>query len=258
MRKPLMAANWKMNKTTIEAVKFVQEFAYEIEDINADQIDVVVCPPFTAIKSLSTFIEYEEPNFSLGAQNMHWEDEGAYTGEVSPLMLKELGVKYVILGHSERRKIFGETDEWVKKKLEAALKHNLLPLVCLGETLEERERGQTNQVIQQQLLSAVDGLDEASIENVTIAYEPIWAIGTGKSAFPEQANDASRRVRAIVGSRYSPDIARSFRIIYGGSVNPENVGDFLAEPDIDGVLVGGASLDTQEFAKIVKSAQRLL
>jgi triosephosphate isomerase len=251
MRTPFLAGNWKMYKTTGEAVRFAQDLSYMLEDFDKEA-DIVVCPPFTALKSLSTFIEYEKPPFQLGAQNVHWEEEGAFTGEVSPLMLKELGVKYVIIGHSERRHIFGETNEMIERKVKAALKHGLYPILCVGEILEERESGKTSQVIQEQLLSAVENLSAEDVLKMVFAYEPVWAIGTGKSAFPEQANDASRRLRALIGSRFNPEVAKKIRILYGGSVKPENVAEFMAEPDIDGVLVGGASLDPVKFVKIVE------
>jgi triosephosphate isomerase len=251
MRIPFLAGNWKMYKTTGEAVRFAQDLSYMLEDFDKEA-DIVVCPPFTALKSLSTFIEYEKPPFQLGAQNVHWEEEGAFTGEISPLMLKELEVKYVIIGHSERRHVFGETNEMIEKKVKSALKHGLHPILCVGETLEEREKGKTSQVIQEQLLSAVENLSADDVLKMVFAYEPVWAIGTGKSAFPEQANDASRRLRALIGSRFNPEVAKKIRILYGGSVKPENVAEFMAEPDIDGVLVGGASLDPVKFVKIVE------
>ena len=238
-----------MNKTSFQAVEVVKGLAYEVEDVG--DVDVVVCPPFTSLKSISTFIEYEKPNFFLGAQNMHWDEEGALTGEVSPLMLKELGVGFVIVGHSERRKIFLETDEMVNKKVKSALSHDLTAIICVGETLEEKEKNRTQNVIKEQVFSALDGVGIDEIEQIVFAYEPIWAIGTGKSAFPEDANDVIRHIRALVGSRLGPEKARGVRIQYGGSVKPENIADFMAEPDIDGALVGGASLDPKSFAGII-------
>lgn len=256
MRKPFIAGNWKMNKTVYEAVQLVQELSYLTEEVEPEKVDVVVCPPFVALKSISTFIEYEKPNFTLGAQNMHWEREGAYTGEISPAMLKDLKVEYVILGHSERRMYFYETDEIVAKKIRAAYDNELTPILCVGETLEEKESEQTNQVVQRQLFKALDGLSPEEVEKLLVAYEPVWAIGTGKSAFPEAANDVARYLRALVGSKYTPEVAKKLRILYGGSVTPENVQDFTAEPDIDGVLVGGASLEAAKFAAIIRGGYR--
>ena len=252
MRKPFIAGNWKMNKTAYEAVKLVQELSYLTEEVKPERVDVVVCPPFIALKSVSTFIEYEKPNFTLGAQNMHWEPEGAYTGEISSRMLKDLGVEYVILGHSERRQYFFENDEMIAKKVRAAYDSQITPILCLGETLKERESGQTNQVVQGQLFKVLELLSAEEVEKLIVAYEPVWAIGSGQSAFPETANDVARYLRALVGSKYSPEVAKKVRILYGGSVTPENAADFMAEPDIDGVLVGGASLEAAKFAAIIR------
>lgn len=256
MRKPFIAGNWKMNKTAYEAVQLVQELSYLTEEVKPEEVDVVVCPPFVALKSVSTFVEYEKPNFTLGAQNMHWEKEGAYTGEISPLMLKDLRVEYVILGHSERRLYFFETDEMVSKKVRAAYDNGLIPILCVGETLEERDSSQTNQVVQRQLFTVLDNLSSEEVERLIVAYEPVWAIGTGKSAFPETANDVARYLRALVGSKFNPEVAKKLRILYGGSVTPENVQEFTAEPDIDGVLVGGASLEASKFAAIIRGGSR--
>lgn len=249
-RKPLIVGNWKMFKTTGEAVRLVQDLSYLIEEVK--EVDVVVCPPFTALKSIATLIEYDKPNISLGAQNMHWEEEGAYTGEVSPLMLKDLQVSYVIIGHSERRQHFDEDDEMVNRKVRAALTHSLLPIMCVGETLEEREKGETNTIVRMQVVAGLTGIEAGEVEKVTIAYEPVWAIGTGKTATPENANDVIRHIRAIVGSQFNPELAKNVRILYGGSVKPENIAELMIEPDIDGALVGGASLDAHSFAEIVK------
>lgn len=256
MRKLFIAGNWKMNKTAYEAVKLVQELSYLTEELEPEKVDVVVCPPFVALKSVSTFIEYEKPNFTLGAQNMHWESEGAYTGEISPRMLKELGVDYVILGHSERRRYFFETDEMIAKKVRAAYDNGMGPILCLGETLEERENNLTNQVVQKQLFKVLEVLSPEEAKRLIVAYEPVWAIGTGQSAFPETANDVARYLRALTGSKYSPEVAREMRVLYGGSVTPENIADFIVEPDIDGVLVGGASLEATKFAAIIQGGFR--
>lgn len=252
-RKPLIAGNWKMFKTTAEAVRLVQDLSYLVEDV--EDVDIVVCPPFTALKSVATLIEYDKPRIALGAQNMHWEEGGAFTGEVSPLMLKDLGVNYVIIGHSERRQHFGEDDEMVNRKVRSALDHDLLPIMCVGETLEEREKGETNTIVRIQVLAGLADIEAEEAEKITIAYEPIWAIGTGKTATPQDANDAIRHIRALVGSQFNPAQAKKVRILYGGSVKPENITELMAEPDIDGALVGGASLDAGSFAQIIKFRQ---
>lgn len=249
MRRPLIAGNWKMFKKTAEAVNLVQEVARLTSDVR--DVEVVVCPPFTALKSVSTVIELDKLNINLGAQNMHWEEEGAFTGEISPLMLDDLGVKYVIIGHSERRQYFSETDEIINKKVKSALARNLIPIVCVGEHLEEREKSETNKVIQGQIFAGLEGLTEEEAGKIVIAYEPVWAIGTGATATPENANDVIRHIRALIGSMFSPAIAKSIRILYGGSVKPDNIDDLMVEPDIDGALVGAASLDARSFAQIV-------
>lgn len=250
MRRPIIAGNWKMNKTAGEAVHLVQDLSYLVEDI--DDVEMIVCPPFTSLKSIATVIEMDKLNIGLGAQNIYWEESGAFTGEVSPLMLKDLNVDYVIVGHSERRKYFGETDRTVNEKVKAVLNHGMKLIVCVGETLDERENDQTDSVIQRQVPAALEGLAAYDMEKVVIAYEPIWAIGTGKTATPGQANDVIRHIRAIVGSKFDPELAQKIRIQYGGSVKPDNIAELMAEPDIDGALVGGASLDAESFAQIVK------
>lgn len=250
MRKPIIAGNWKMYKTAAEAVLLVQDLDKKLGFF--DDVEVVVCPPFTDLKSVATIIEADKLDIKLGAQDTHWEEEGAYTGEVSPLMLKDLGVEYVIVGHSERRQFFGETDETVNKKVKAAISHGLRPIVCVGESLEQRDQGITNKVVQDQLVNGLSGVAKEQAAAMVIAYEPIWAIGTGRNATPETANDVIRHIRAVFGSLFSPEAARQVRIQYGGSVKPENIGLFMEEPDIDGALVGGASLDAKSFAAIVK------
>ncbi len=250
MRKPLIAGNWKMNKTLAEGVRLVQDLSYLVEDV--EDVDIVVCPPFTILKGISTLIEYDKPNIKLGAQNMHWEQEGAYTGEISPLMLKDLNVEFVILGHSERRRYFFETDEIINRKVKAAFKFKISPILCLGESLEEREAGKTFEVVQNQLFKALEGVSQEEVKHLIIAYEPVWAIGTGKSAFPEDANDTIRHIRALIGSKFTPEIAKNQLVLYGGSVTPENIAEFMVEPDIDGALVGGASLDAVSFSRIIK------
>ena len=251
MRKPIIAGNWKMYKTANEAVFLVQDLELKL-GYKPDGIEVVVCPPFTDLKSVATVIETDNLEIELGAQDMFWEEEGAFTGEVSPIMLKGLGVSYVIIGHSERRQFFGETDETVNKKVKAAIVYGLRPIVCVGETLEQHDQGLAHKVVEDQLAKGLAGVSQEQAGGIVIAYEPIWAIGTGRNATPEEANDVVRHIRAVLGSIFSPDLARDIRIQYGGSVKPENIGLFMAEPDIDGALVGGASLDAESFAEIVK------
>ncbi len=215
-------------------------------------VEIVVCPPFTALKSVAALLESGKTNVELGAQNMHWEDTGAYTGEVSPVMLKELDLKYVIIGHSERRGYFGEKDETVNKKAKAAIAHELNPIICVGESLEQRENGETQEVVRRQIFEGLAGLSADDVGRIVIAYEPIWAIGTGRSATAEDANDVIRHLRALVGSQFGPEVAKEIRIQYGGSVKAENISEFMDEPDIDGALVGGASLEAESFAQIIK------
>lgn len=251
MRKPIIAGNWKMYKTAAEAVFLMQGLEKKL-GYSVDGVEVVVCPPFTDLKSVATVIETDKLDIELGAQDLHWEKEGAFTGEVSPVMLKDLGVKYVIIGHSERRQFFGETNESVNKKVKAAINQGIRPIVCVGETLEQHDQSLANKVVQDQLAEGLAGITEEQAADLVVAYEPIWAIGTGRNATPEEANDVIRHIRAILGSLFSPDLARELRIQYGGSVKPENIGLFMEEPDIDGALVGGASLDAESFARIVK------
>ncbi len=250
MRKPIIAGNWKMYETAASAVFLFQR----MEDLLADVQDreIVVCPPFIALRGLSVIKEQDQPAIALGAQNMHWEVEGAYTGEVSPKMLKDLDVEFVILGHSERRHIFKETDEMINAKVHAALKHSLTPILCVGELLEERERGDTSQVIDTQMSGGLAGVENGDIKKIVIAYEPVWAIGTGKTATPETAQETVKSIRDLLVEMYDQDAADSIRILYGGSVKPDNIDTLMSEPDIDGALVGGASLDPQSFARIVK------
>ncbi|MDO8885707.1 triose-phosphate isomerase [Candidatus Oleimmundimicrobium sp.] len=250
MRKPMIAGNWKMHKTAGQAVFLVQDLAELVNDIK--DVDVVVCPPYIALKSVSTVIEVDKLNIGLGAQNVYWEKEGAFTGEISPVMLKDLRVDYVIVGHSERRHTFEETNEMVNKKLKAVLAHDMKPILCVGETLDEREEEETFDIIKEQIFEGLADISPEEMENVIIAYEPVWAIGTGLTATPEQANDVIRTIRALVGSLYNPEIALITRILYGGSVKPGNIAELMDEPDIDGALVGGASLNAENFAKIVK------
>lgn len=248
MIKPIIAGNWKMNKVNSEAVAFVRELKLRLIDVK--DVEIVVCPPFTALHDSAK--EIRNSNIKLGAQNMHFEDSGAFTGEISVLMLKELGVKYVILGHSERRQHFNEDNELINRKIKKALQHNLIPILCVGEKLEEREKGETNRVIEEQIKGCLKDIDASKI---VIAYEPIWAIGTGKTATPEQAEDVHLFIRELVKSLYDEKIANNVRIQYGGSVKPDNIKSLMGQKDIDGALVGGASLKVDDFVKIVKYKQ---
>ncbi len=248
-RKPLMAANWKMYKTLGETREFFDAFLPKIKDI--EDRDIVIAPPFTAL-ALSCELVRGLDNIRIAAQNMFHEDEGAYTGEISPLMLKDIGVELVILGHSERRHIFGEGDELIGKKVQAALKHGLMPILCVGERLEEREQGLTQRVVETQLQGGLKQVSNGEVENLVIAYEPVWAIGTGKTATPELAQEVHQFIREWICKKFTSTIAENLRILYGGSVKLANVAGLMAQPDIDGALVGGASLKAGDFEKIVR------
>jgi len=250
MRKPIVAGNWKMNKTCAEAVDLVGGLVRELEDVT--HVDIVVCPPFTALKVVSEAVS--ETNLDLGAQNMHWEKRGAFTGEISPEMLRELFCHYVILGHSERRKYFAETDEQVNRKVHAALESNLHPIVCVGETLEEREADRTMQVVESQVRGSLAGLSKTQWLNTVVAYEPVWAIGTGRNATPEQAQEVHSFIRGLISEMADTHVAEAVRIQYGGSIKPDNARDLFSQPDIDGGLVGGASLEVRSFVQIVRAA----
>lgn len=246
-RRPILAGNWKMNKTTAEA----RELAGKLMPLVAGAKDreIVLSPPFTALQAVGDTIKGS--NIALAAQNLHWEEKGAFTGEISADMLLDLGCKYVIIGHSERRQYFGETDDTVNKRLRKALDKGLMPIVCVGETLQEREAGGVQDVIERQIAGALKGVTGDEMKKIVIAYEPVWAIGTGKTATPEQANEVHSLIRRKVQQAYSAEIAGGIRIQYGGSVTPENVSSLMAMPDIDGALVGGASLKPESFAAIV-------
>lgn len=253
-RRPLMAGNWKMYKTSGEGAILIQDLARRVEDA-WDEVEVVCCPPFTGLRAAQVAIETDGYRIGLGAQNVHWEAEGAYTGEVSPPMLADLGVSYVIVGHSERREYFGETDETVNRKAAAVFAHGMTPIICCGESLATREAGETESFVIAQVRSGMAGFSEEEAQTMVVAYEPIWAIGTGRTATPEQANDVARKIRATLGAMYGPPTAMSARILYGGSMKPENARMFMAEPDIDGGLVGGAALKADSFAEIVEAAR---
>ena len=248
MRKHLFAANWKMYKTPDEAKAFLAAFAPLVTNAKHE---IVLCPATT---SLPAAVESTKANIAIGAQNMHWLNEGAYTGETSPTMLTALGVTHVLIGHSERRQYFNETDETVNLKLKAALAHKLIPIVCVGEHLAEREAGLTTEVLVRQVTTALADVSPESATPIVFAYEPVWAIGTGRVATPEIAEDAHKVIRAQIAATLSPAIAASTRILYGGSVKPDNAASLCCLDDIDGALVGGASLDPQSFAKIVNFA----
>ncbi|MEO8353503.1 MAG: triose-phosphate isomerase [Chthoniobacteraceae bacterium] len=255
MRKPIIAANWKMNKTLEEAKSFVETLALEIGE--EQSVEVVLVPAFTALAKTSEWLS-DESNVKLGAQNMHWEKSGAFTGEISAGMLRDLFVRYVVLGHSERRTLFGETDAIVNKKVKAALEATLRPIVCVGETLEQRDAGQVEAVLDAQLRGSLEAVTAKHLDDIVIAYEPVWAIGTGRTATPEQAQEAHAHIRQVVAELTDKVTAAKVRIQYGGSVKPGNTRELMSQPDIDGALVGGASLDPRGFSEIVKHAMALL
>jgi len=246
MRTPIIAGNWKMNNTVASALELVKELIPLVKDAKAD---VVVCTPYTCLYAVAEAIK--GTNIKLGAENVHWAEKGAYTGEISTAMLTELGVEYVIIGHSERREYFGETDESVNKKIKAAQAAGLTPIVCCGETLEQREAGVTNSWIEGQIRAALEGLTAEQAASLVIAYEPIWAIGTGRTATAEQANEVIAMIRKTVCSMFGCETAEKVRIQYGGSMNPKNVKELMAQPDIDGGLIGGASLKAADFSLVV-------
>lgn len=255
-RKPMMAGNWKMNHNHLEAIQVVQKLGFRLEAKDFDNVDVVVCPSFTALRSVQTTIDGDRLKIGLGAQNCHWENAGAYTGEVSPLMLAKLNVKYVIVGHSERREMFGETDEIVSKKLRAVLGAGMSPILCVGETEEEREQGATDAKVKGQIEAAFARLPIEDAARCIVAYEPIWAIGTGKSATPDEANATIGVIREHVRVGLGDVLADGLRILYGGSMKPGNAADLMAMPEIDGGLVGTACLDPDDFARIIQYGTR--
>jgi triosephosphate isomerase len=246
-RRPLIAANWKMHKTTQEAKAFMSALLPKISEVK--ERDVLICPPFPLIYPVDQ--GRDGSNVLLGAQNMYSEEKGAFTGEVSPLMLKDLNCEFVIIGHSERRWVFGETDEQINKKVISAFEHGLIPVLCVGEKIEEREKDLTDQVILNQMEKNLKDVSEEYVAKMVIAYEPVWAIGTGKSATTKDAREAIALIREFVHSRYGADAAEKVRILYGGSVKPANVKTYMAEEGIDGALVGGASLEADSFAQLV-------
>lgn len=251
-RRPIISANWKMHNNHFEAIQSVQKLSYLVGKDDVAVVDVVIHPPFTDIRSIQTLIEADELHYALGAQNCHWEDKGAFTGEVSPVFLAKLGVQYVICGHSERRELFGETDEVVAKKVEAIQRHGMTPIMCVGETLAEREAGDTESKVLGQVRAGIAGGAGDKVASMVIAYEPIWAIGTGLTASSDDAQTVCASIRRCVGEIVGAAAANSVRIQYGGSVKAANIAELMAHDDIDGALVGGASLDPDEFARIVQ------
>jgi triosephosphate isomerase len=247
-RKPLIAANWKMFKTIPEAISFVKSIQEETGP--CDDRDIMIAPPFTALKPVRDI--FKQRGYSLAAQNCHWEEKGAFTGEVSPVMLKDIGCDYVIVGHSERRQLFGETDETVRLKAASVFKAGMLPVICVGEILEQREQGKTFEIIGSQVDGALAGLSAAQVEQLVLAYEPVWAIGTGKTATPGQAQEVHAFIRGKIGALFNKEVEKRTRILYGGSVKPDNIDALMAEPDIDGALVGGASLEVSTFKRLIQ------
>lgn len=252
MRTTLIVGNWKMNKTASEAAAFVRELTTALP--RDQSVEIVVAPPFTALESVRAVLGATS-HIGLGAQNMHWEAQGAFTGEVSGPMLRDVGCTYVILGHSERRTLFGENDQAIHMKVLSALANGLRPILCVGESLQQREAGQTDAVVTGQVDAGLAELSPEQLNSVTIAYEPVWAIGTGRAATTEQAVAVHRAIRGRIAARWKPDTAARLRILYGGSVTPQNAASLLKEPDIDGALVGGACLKTESFATIALAAQ---
>jgi len=246
MRIPIIAGNWKMNNTISESIDLVEKI--KSRNLN-NMVEVVVAVPFTSLYEIKKHLE--GTSIKLAAQNMHWEDKGAFTGEISPLMLKEIGVDYCIIGHSERRQYFNETDETVNMKIKSALKHNIKPIVCIGETLKEREENIQEDIVKNQIIKAFEGIDKIYIKDIVIAYEPIWAIGTGKTATSEEANKMCGFIRNVIGNMYDEETRSIIRIQYGGSVKPSNIKELMEKEEIDGVLVGGASLIAEDFIDIV-------
>ena len=249
MRKPIIAGNWKMYKTLDEAVAFVDALAGKLKA--TDKADTVICPPAPYLAALVE--KSKELPVQIGAQTMHEEVEGAFTGEISPTMLKSAGVEYVILGHSERRQYYNETDESVNRKVKSAFEHNLTPIVCVGESLEQRENNATAAIVSEQVKKAFAGISEADASSAIVAYEPIWAIGTGRTATAEDANEVCGQIREVLAELYSESVSKAIRIQYGGSVKPGNIKELLSMSDIDGALVGGASLDPESFAALAEA-----
>lgn len=250
MRKAFIAGNWKMNNTVEESVKLVEEIKEILKQVNMENVEAAVCVPPTSLSDVAKAAKGS--GLKVGAQNMHWEENGAYTGETSPLMLNAIGVEYCIIGHSERRQYFNETDETVNKKIISALKHDIKPIFCVGESLEQREKGIEEDIVKNQILKGLKDINDSDMEIITVAYEPIWAIGTGKTASSEEANNMCAFIRKTIEEKYSKDVSEKIIIQYGGSVKPENVSEIMGMSDIDGALVGGASLKADDFIKLTQ------
>ena len=251
-RKPLISGNWKMNLNHFDALKLVQELSYAVTRDDVDEVDVSVHPPFTDLRTVQTVLESDRIPFSLGAQHCHHAASGAFTGEIAPAMLAKLGVDYVIVGHSERRELFGESDEIVNGKVKAILAAEMTPILCVGETLEQREVGEAERKVAAQLTNGLANCKPEDVANLVIAYEPIWAIGTGKTASAEDAQTMCSFVRSTISEMFGADAATGVRIQYGGSVKPTNANELLTQPDIDGALVGGASLESEAFSRVIQ------
>ena len=256
MRKTIIAGNWKMYKTIVEAIELANGLKREFFKLDFAAVDVVLCPAFTALSEVAEVLA--ETGIGLGAQDVYWQDEGAFTGEVSPVMLKDAGAQFVIIGHSERRQFFSESNETVNNKIKAALKAGLTPIVCVGENLQEREAGKTFKVIEDHINNGLVGISGSDMLNLVVAYEPVWAIGTGKTATPEQAQEVHKFIRDLLKKNYGSEVADSVRIQYGGSVKPENITELMSKPDVDGALVGGASLKVDSFSTIVAKASEVV
>jgi triosephosphate isomerase len=251
-RRPLISGNWKMHNNHFEAIQSVQKLHYLVPKETLENVDVSIHPPFTDLRSVQTVIDVDELDLYVGAQHCHWEDKGAFTGEISPAFLEKLNVAYVVVGHSERRELFGETDEMVNKKVAAVQTHNMTPIMCVGETLQEREAGETESKVLGQLVAGLAGRSNEQIASLVVAYEPIWAIGTGKTATADDAQTVCAAIRAKLAEIADTKTAQAVRIQYGGSVKAGNASELMAQPDIDGALVGGASLDPDEFARVIQ------
>ncbi len=252
-RKPMMAGNWKMNNTIAEAVVLTQEISNRYEKEWPEHVDVVVCPPYVDLKPATTVLDFDRTKIAVGAQNVYWEPSGAFTGEISVPMLKEIGCAYCIVGHSERRELFGETNEDVNRKAKALVADGIAPIVCVGESLAVRDAGTTDEYVCAQVRAAFAGMDAADAEGAVVAYEPIWAIGTGRTATPEQAEAVCAAIRATLGDLFGSAVAEAMRVLYGGSMNPGNVAMLVAQPNIDGGLVGGASLKAESFVQLIEA-----
>ncbi|GAB6273546.1 MAG: hypothetical protein STSR0004_04090 [Peptococcaceae bacterium] len=253
LRQPLVAGNWKMNKTVSQAHTFVNNLKEAVAEVN--NVEIVVCPPYTALFLLNQVLKGS--NIFLGAQNMYYYEQGAFTGEISPLMLQEVGCRYVILGHSERRRYFSEVDTLINLKVKVALRAGLIPIICVGEQLADRQAGKTEEVVQKQLVDSLAGLEPGLCQMVVVAYEPVWAIGTGQNATAFEAQEVSNFIRKLLADNAGSSRAEKVRLLYGGSVKPDNMAGFIKQPDIDGALVGGASLEVADFSLIIKAVQEV-